>query len=514
MMNDVKVKRLSVIAKGISDLGWDNTSLCYGHFNVIHPGHLRYFQTARNYGDRLVVALEGDSQLSESDRRQLFSEEERAQSVAALDLIDSVVILDCGDLETLIRLIKPSSLVLGREFERERSDEVSGAIKRTSDQGGSVVYDVGETHYATAQLFQGSQLEIEAKRWQQFQSALDSHEINLKALIGRLSKESSPNILVIGDTIVDRYVACDPVGLSNEAPVVVVKEIDSRDFIGGAAIVAGHVAALGGRCTYLSVVGDDEHAVFVENKLSNLGINVNLLQDKSRPTTFKIRYIVENQKLFRVSQLKEHSLSSSLENQVVDVIQQYGASLDAIVLSDFVYGVITPRIIDTVSQLSKQHDILLAGDVQCSSQIGDVSKFKNFALLCPTEREARLALNNQDDGIEYVSNLLMENTRANNLVIKLGGEGLIAYGKTNQSEFINRQHFPAITANPVDVAGAGDSLLAGMVVALASRFSVMEAAALGSCIASIAVQTVGNNPVHIDDLEMFINSRMEESSAD
>ena len=507
-----KVTRLSSILNQEHNLGPDSISLCYGHFNAIHPGHLRYFQTARKHGEKLFVALEGDEQLSEFERTQQFSQEERAQAVAALDLVDLVIILDSGGLDVLIGSIRPSALVFGREFERERSKEISGAVDIIKKLGGKVVYDVGETHYATADLFHGSPHELEQKRWYQFKLALKNQRIELDEVFNRFLESSKPRILVVGDTIVDRYVACDPIGLSSEAPVVVVKELETRDFIGGASIVAGHIASLGGNCVYVSVAGRDDKADFVKDKLSDLGVVVNLLEDVSRPTTFKIRYLIENQKLFRVSKLKEHRLSAALENQVIAVLENEAPSSNAIVISDFVYGVVTPKIVETATRLSQEYHLPLIGDLQCSSQFGDVSKFKDFDLLCPTEREARLALNNQDDGIEYVSNLLMEKTRASNLVIKLGTEGLITYCRSDRPGVIDRQHFPAISVNPVDVSGAGDSLLAGMVLSLTRGLSIMEAAALASCIAAIAVQIVGNCPVGINDLEQFIFARSRTSN--
>jgi len=226
--------------------------------------------------------------------------------------------------------------------------------------------------------------------------------------------------------------------------------------------------------------------------------------DPSRPTTNKIRYMVENQKLFRVSRLKEHGLSRSLEDKIIGKLMDLMPGLDGILVCDFVYGVITPRVLEVVTKISQDHNLPLFGDLQCSSQIGNVSKFRDFQLLCPTEREARIALSNQDDGVEYVANLLMEKTRSANLVIKLGSEGLIAYERDKTGNFVHRQHFPAITANPVDVSGAGDSLLAAMSVVMTMGFSLMEAAALGSCMAALAIRTVGNQPINFEQLEQFI----------
>ena len=169
-------------------------------------------------------------------------------------------------------------------------------------------------------------------------------------------------------------------------------------------------------------------------------------------------------------------------------------------ISDFVYGLITPNILKTISELSKKHKFSVFGDLQCSSQVGNVSKFKNFDLICPTERESRIALGTQDEGIEWVANSLMEQTKTRNLIMKLGREGFIAY-ESHDDEFINRQHFPSLSINPVDVAGAGDSLLSALSVGLCSGATLMQSSAIGAGMASIAVQQLGNIPVSYQQLK-------------
>ena len=101
--------------------------------------------------------------------------------------------------------------------------------------------------------------------------------------------------------------------MSAEAPVLVVRELKSREYLGGAAIVATHASSLGAKCHYLSVVGQDENAKLVKQQLDRYQVTHSLIPDSSRPTTFKIRYMVEKQKLFRVSRLQEHSLSAEVE---------------------------------------------------------------------------------------------------------------------------------------------------------------------------------------------------------
>jgi len=229
-----------------------------------------------------------------------------------------------------------------------------------------------------------------------------------------------------------------------------------------------------------------------------------LVGDNSRPTTFKIRYLVNNQKMFRVSRMKEHGLSQQVEDKIIKKLKDAAPLIQGILVSDFVYGVITPRVLKTITDLSKKYQLMIFGDLQCSSQVGNVAKFKNFELLCPTEREARIAIGTQGGGVEWVANTLMKQTNSRNLVMKLGGEGFIAY-ETETDEFVNRQHFPALSINPVDVSGAGDSLLAALSVGLCSGATLMQSSAIGAGMAALAVQQVGNIPVSNQQLKNYLS---------
>ena len=137
---------------------------------------------------------------------------------------------------------------------------------------------------------------------------------------------------------------------------------------------------------------------------------------------------------------------------------------------------------------------MLFGDLQCSSQVGSVTRFQNFSLLCPNEREARLALQDKSSGLEQLSQRLMQITGSERLVMKLGPEGFIAYDRHSDG-LLSNQAFPALSVNPLDVAGAGDSLLALFATGLASGQAMMPTSALACCMASLAVETMGNTPI-------------------
>ena len=135
------------------------------------------------------------------------------------------------------------------------------------------------------------------------------------------------------------------------------------------------------------------------------------------------RYLVKS-KLFRVSRLEDHSIDRKIEDLVKDSLDQVASQIDALIISDFVYGVITPNILTHIYKLHSKYGFQIFGDVQCSSQVGSILKFKNFTLLSPNEREVRIALQDKDSGIEQLSYDVMDRTNVNNFVMKLGSSGL------------------------------------------------------------------------------------------
>lgn len=477
-------------------------TLTYGHFSTIHPGHIRYLKHAKKKGNKLVVALLGDS--NSSIKKFQFLQKERAKSLEIFSIIDNVICLNNNEIDTIIEIIKPSFLVLGTEYKNSSNEQINKAISLQKQSNRFVEFHAGEVNYASTDLFTTSENELSNQRKKQFLLACKDQNIKKKDLLNAINEWKDKRILVIGDTILDQYSACEPLGMSAEAPIVVVKELEQKNFIGGASIVASHIAALGSKCNLISVIGNDAIGDIVKKDLFQKKISSGLVIDPSRPTTFKKRYLVENQKLFRVSKLDDRPISEDVENQLIFKLEKLGPQSNCIVISDFVYGVITERIINKVKEISNMYSIPLIGDIQCSSQIGTLMKFSNFSLLCPNEREARIALQDNHSGIEKISNDIIARLKIDGLVMKLGPDGFITYDFSEKQKKI-RQAFPALTANPIDVAGAGDSLIAVMANGLASNHKLMLTAAMAGCMASISVSKMGNIPIKNKELIQFIN---------
>jgi rfaE bifunctional protein kinase chain/domain len=496
------------IVNGLNNISQLKNSivLVYGHFNVIHPGHLRFLQFAHEKGDQLLVAIRGAHEIEVHQKNNYFSEVERAKGISAIEGVDHVVILNNISLEEVINIVKPNTFILGSEFKNKRHKLVEEYIYLVEKNGGKILFDSGEIKYANTDLLFNSHEEIHFEKLNKFHSVCRKNSIQLPKLREATANFKTQNILVIGDSIVDQYIACDALGMSAEAPVLAIKELETKEFIGGAAIVACHLKTLRTKCHFLSVIGDDESGKFLSRQLNNYQVETKLLIDQNRPTTFKMRYMVNNQKLLRVSRLKDNQINRKLEENIISHVEKIAPQLDSIIISDFVYGVITSYVLNHIIKIAKTYNIRLFGDLQCSSQVGNVSKFKDFDMICPTERETRIALSDQESGLEKLSHDLISKTNTKNTLITLGSDGFIAYHKVNNSTEIKSQHFPALNSNPIDVAGAGDTLLATVTAALSSGMNLIEASVIGSAAAAIATSKVGNQPIQLKELDIFLEN--------
>ena len=151
-------------------------------------------------------------------------------------------------------------------------------------------------------------------------------------------------------------------------------------------------------------------------------------------------------------------------------------------------------------KIAKKTKIFVASDSQSSSQIGNISRFKGMDLLTPTEREARISMHNREDGLVFLAESLRKESKAKNILLKLGAEGLLIHSSKTGTEEWFTDRLKALNIAPQDMTGAGDSLLITSAMVLASKGSIWEAAFCGSVAAAIEVGRVGNIPIKFKDI--------------
>ena len=139
-----------------------------------------------------------------------------------------------------MELIKPNILIFGKEFEFNQSSNIKKAIIKQTQFKKEVQFIAGETQYASTELLYNNQNDLKNKKYKQFREAINNQGISVNELINNIDSMKNCKLIVLGDVIIDQYSACEALGVSAEAPVMVVKELSTKNFLGGAAIVASH----------------------------------------------------------------------------------------------------------------------------------------------------------------------------------------------------------------------------------------------------------------------------------
>jgi rfaE bifunctional protein kinase chain/domain len=399
-----------------------------------------------------------------------------------------------SSLEETLRNLRPDIVVKGKEYQSVKNAE----LEILKEWGGELVFSSGESTYSGAEFLKNGLPTPEPANFKRPADFARRHDCDHDRLLAITSHFTSLKVVVIGDTIVDEYVTCEALGMSREDPTLVISPRHTDRFLGGAGIVAAHSAALGATTKFFSVTGNDTIAAYVYEQLKKAGVETYLINDDSRPTTLKKRYRCEGKTLLRVSDLRQHEASAAIQDRLLAELESAIAEADVLIFSDFNYGCLPQQLVDKIVQYAKIKGKIIIADSQSSSQVGDISRFKNTNLLTPTEHEARVAMMDNESGLVILAEKLANKTNTKHIFLKLGSEGLLIHSMGDEGWQTDR--IEALNQNPKDVAGAGDSLLITSAMSICVGSSIWEAALIGSYAAGLQVSKIGNIPLVMREL--------------
>ncbi len=472
-----------------------------GNFNILHPGHIRLFKFAKECGDKLIVGVMADRLVKE---KNYLSQEDRIESIESISIVDEVCLVS-DSLRSTLEALQPNIVLKGKEHENLFNEELK-IIKKFN---GNLIFASGMSELSSINLMTK---EFSERKYNNIifpKKYMDRHKIKKRTLSEIIKKFKKLRVCVIGDLIVDEYISCDPLGMSQEDPTVVVSTADKNKYVGGSGIVAAHAAGVGANVEYITVVGRDDEMKFAKQKLSAYGVKACLFIDESRPTTLKQRFITNSKSLLRVSHLQQHAISEKIQNKILKKLKSIIPYCDLIIFSDFNYGVLPQNLVTNITQIAKNNSILITADSQSSSQTGNIARFQDMDLVIPTEREARISLRNNEDGLIVIAEKVIQESKSKNLILKLGADGILIEDSIfNSADKVRNRYtdrLPSFNSAPQDVAGAGDSMLVGSSLTLAAKGNIWESALIGSLMASIQVSRIGNIPIKTKDLIGEIN---------
>jgi len=457
-----------------------------GNFNVIHAGHIRLFALARELGTKLIVGVYSDRSAGGG---AFIDESLRVEALRTSGWADQVILIE-KPLEAFIRELRPDIVVKGREFEHQ--DNVEAAI--LSEYGGELIFGSSELPLSVINMMRSEISSPNLMLADLSKPYRRRHKIDSGQIEQALQKFQQLKVCVFGDVIVDEYITCEALGMSQEDPSLVVTPVDRKQFLGGSGIVAAHAASLGASTVLMTVLGNDETGEFAASMLNRQGVKLQHVVDAGRPTTLKQRFRADDTTLLRVSKLHQNSISLDLQKHLLAIFKDTISGCDLLILSDFNYGCLPQELVEKCISIASSNGTVVAVDSQSSSQVGDITRFKGIDLVCATEREARIGLRDKDSGLARIAEKLRTATECDNIILKLGADGIIVHSRPPEG-IITTSNLAALNPQPIDVAGAGDSMLAATGMALAAGASHWVAALLGSVAASMQVSRMGNVPI-------------------
>jgi len=293
-------------------------------------------------------------------------------------------------------------------------------------------------------------------------------------------------VLVIGDAMLDTFLIGRVTRISPEAPVAVVAFERQTHRIGGAANVAHNITALGGHATLIAVIGQDDNGKTLTRGCREAGIEAGCLAaDSDRVTTTKVRIVTErNQQVARVDYENDADISGDTERGIIASIRQNGADASAIVVSDYLKGCITKRVIAAAVELAAERQIPLLVD----PKIPHLDDYTGATVITPNHHEAEAATHmriRSSEEARSAARAFRDRARCDAVLVTLGDHGMWLLGPDTEG------HLPASAREVADVTGAGDTVIATMSLALAAGGTFAEAAQLANAAAGLVVAKFG-----------------------
>ncbi len=473
---------------------------CHGCFDLMHLGHIKHFEAAKQAADVLIVTITPDRFVNKGPGRPVFSELHRMEAIAALACVDYVALNKWETAVETIKIVQPDLYVKGQDY-KNASDDITGNIGFEED----AVKAVGGKFYITEEVQFSSSKLINAHfsplsdTVQSFLSDFKSRH-SAEQIIEALEKLKDAKVLVIGDTIIDEYHYCKPLGKSSKSPTISSVYLRGESYAGGVLAIANHLAQFAGKVELLTCLGEqDSQLELIEQKLSP-SVEKKFFYRKNAPTPTKRRYLDKylNIKLFEVTFMNDSYIEPDLESEMISYMDKVISQYDMVLVADFGHGLLSPQLIKYLQASGKY----LAVNAQTNSNnygFNYITKYTRADYISIDEKELRLPFGDNYGKVEPLIQKLKDINHASLIQITLGQEGSVLYFNNTFAKA------PAFASSVKDSVGAGDAVLSVTSLLALKQVAPDVIAFVGNCVGSLAVEIIGNeHPVYKKDLTKFI----------
>ncbi len=498
-----KIKNLSDLAKIISNLKKTNKKIvhCHGVFDLVHLGHIRHFNLAKEEGDILVVTLTRDKYVKRGPGRPIFNENLRAEMLASISIIDYVAIVDSPTAVEAIKIFKPDFYVKGSEY-KDKTKDFTGMIgdeeEAVNSIGGKLIF-TDDITFSSSSLINNF-LDVYPPEILSYLKVI-SEKYTIDDISGKLNSLRKLKVIVIGDSIIDQYHYCTPMGKSSKEHLVANLYDSEETFAGGSLATANNIANICHKVDLLTVLGSkNSYKDFISEKL-NSNINPIYFNWPDGETVVKRRFISKaiNTKLFEICYLKKADIPKSVEKKILDQLDKTIKNYDLVVVNDYGHGLLTENIIKLICEKSNY----LALNVQTNSAnlgFNMVTKYPKANFVCIDDLELRLATHDRVSDLKILEKKILELLNCKHIISTRGSSGSLGY--STKEGF---HESPTFSYKVVDAIGAGDAFFSYVSPCIASGFDLDLASFIGNAVGTLATQIICNRePVRYTDLMKFI----------
>lgn len=464
---------------------------CHGVFDLLHPGHFKHFEAAKKFGDILVVTITEDKFVNKGPGRPIFNEILRAETLAAIEVIDYVAINHHPMAITALEIIKPNFYVKGQDYKYDKDDITGGIVderNKVEQYGGKLVF-TEEIQFSSTNLinrnfdFANNELKEYLKKMRT--------KTSFEKLKHDFENISKMKVLVIGDVILDEYIFVDPLGKASKSATITAKRLDDELYAGGVLAVANHISNFVSEVKLIASYGENfghNYLNLIKNKL-NPNVEFAGIYTEDRPTVLKRRYVDKTfkNKLFEIIEIEDSPLPDNIKSAICKELDDAKRKYDLIVVSDFGHGLIDNGIVDHLINTG----IFLSVNAQTNSAnkgFNLLTKYPKCDYFSIDENESRLATHDKYSDINILFQQLLGKTKAQKAAITLGTKGCIA-AEAGTGHIIKS---PVMSSEIVDTIGAGDAFLSITSLMAKNGNSPEEIAFVGNAVGAMAVRILGN----------------------
>ena len=466
-------------------------ALAHGSFDLVHLGHVRHLELAREQGDVLIVTVTGDRFLNKGPGRPVFTASLRAEMLAALSCIDWVGINEAPTSVNVIDAIKPDVYVKGSDY-AESAQDLTGKI---IDERDAVEAHGGRVHFTDDIVFSSSALlnrhfDVSNPELRAYLQDKRERGDMLGRLMQMIEGISALRVLLVGDTIIDEYQYVSPLSKSPKENLIPTLYRERELFAGGVIAAANHVAGFCKQVDILTCLGEgDPHNEVVSQALKP-NVKLYSVTRHGVPTNRKCRFIDSDyfRKLFEVHFMEDLPVSGELESSFVARIRELAPAYDLVIVTDFGHGLMTESATRAVTEASR----FIAVNAQSnSSNMGYnlVTRYGRANYICVDAPEARLAAGEKYAEVEEIlTSNLSRRIDCERFIITHGRHGCVTFDKSRDQV----RRIPAFTAQVTDTMGAGDAFLAITSPLVAAGSDMELVGFVGNAVGAMKVGIVGH----------------------